>query len=507
MADIADIEKLEIEEVLKTPNEKPTKVQKPERTFVTANFDDLCDLVKDSGSVKFLTMDKKVLSEVEIEGKKYLPPYVADLDYLLPELDEVIIEAKKHDDRDDRDDGQASPLGCPYCLELYKELREYHEAISELPHPLYYDLLTLFDFHSYLIEKFIFSPILYFFADRERGKTRTAKGLIYVARRGIMTETLREANLIRWGRDHKATLLFDLKNFAKKLEASQAEDLVYGRVERGVTASRVLFPEKGAFRDTVRFEVFGATIVTSNRMIDDIGISRTITLDMKPSDRIFTNEPTPENALELKTKLTGMRLAHLKQEFDQSPKEETGRLEDMLIGYLRMIKTLYPTKEKTFRSLKEVIRGQKKETALDSFEAQILQIIINQEAQVESGSVVLVYDLIASTYNEGKRENLHLDGRALSRITKAMGFTSKRNTDRTKRGIFYDTKLVSKLKQIYGLEDEEAAIDPDPPQTSVSSLLSEVEAKKELVEDKNLKEFFEEGPEQVDFEEIIKEKL
>lgn len=454
---------------------KTAKTQKPDRTFITADFVGLCDLVKSEGSVKFLTLEKKVLNEIEIEGKKYLPPSIADLDYLLPEAEEVISEAKNHDNRDDKDDKQ----GCPYCLELYKELKDYHEAISDLPHPLYYDLLTLWDFHSYLIEKFVFSPILYFFADRERGKTRTAKGLIYLARRGIMTETLREANLIRWGRDHKASLLFDLKNFAKKLEASQAEDLVYGRAERGVVAARVLFPEKGAFRDTIRFEVFGATIVTSNRMIDDIGISRTITLDMKPSDRIFVNEPTPGNALELKTKLTGMRLAHLQQEFDQSPKEETGRLEDMLIGYLRMIRTLFPSKEKAFRSLKEIIKGQKKETAMDSFEAQILQIIISQEVQVEPGSVVLPYDTIASIYNEGKRENLHLDGRALSRITKGMGFTAKRNSDRTKRGIFYDTKLIGKLKLIYGIEDEETTINPDPRQSSVSSVSSGLKHKEE----------------------------
>lgn len=440
---------------------------KPERTYISANYDGLCDLVKAGEKVKYLGLDGKLSEWVEVNGQKFLPPSVGDLDYLLPEASEVVLEAKKHDVTDDTDNQQ----GCPYCLELYHELRDYHEAISELPDALYYDLLVLFDYHNYLIEKFDFSPIIYFFADRERGKTRTSKGLVYLARRGVMTETLREANLIRWGRDHKATILFDLKNFAKKLEASQAEDLVYGRAEKGVVASRVLFPEKGAFRDTVRFEVFGATIVTSNRMIDDIGASRTITIDMKPSDRIFVSEPTPENALPLKTKLTGMRLAHLKQSFSQTPKEETGRLEDMLIGYLRMVKTLFPSKENLFRRLKSLIKDGKRETAMESFEAQILQIIITLEAAVEEGSVTLSYDLIASMYNEGKRENLHLDGRSLSRITKSMGFSAKRNSDGSKRGIFYDTKLIAKLKLIYGLDDEES--NPHPPTTSVSSDKSE----------------------------------
>lgn len=461
-----------LSEIDKRQEEERNKFGKKSKDVVTANFENLCDLVLDENKVKFLTMEGELLEAKEIDGVKNIPPTLADLDFLLPDGNEVIVEARNHkvpDATDDTDDWQ----GCPYCLKLFEELKKYHEEISELPKASYYDLLALWDFHSHLIEKFNFSPIIYFFADKERGKTRTAKGLIYVSRRGVMTETLREANLIRWGRDHKSTLLFDLKNFAKKLESSQTEDLVYGRVERGVSASRVLFPEKGAFRDTVRFEVFGATVVTSNRMIDDIGASRTITIDMKPSIRVFGSEPTREESLPLKTKLTGMRLAHLNQNFYQSPKTETGRLEDMLIGYLRMIKTLFPSLEEKYKTIKLTVKGENRERSGDSFEAQILQIILNSESLVEAGSVVLPYEEISNKYNLGKRENLHLDGRALSRITKGMGFDSKRNSDGTKRGIPYNTELINRLKIIYGLDDIEVTAGIHPPASSASSEPSE----------------------------------
>jgi len=460
--------------------------KKKDRKNITAGFDGLCDLVMDEGKVRFLMNDGKLLDQVNKDDKVFHPPFQEDLDYILPEKENVLEEAKLHQfaskvqknamiqfvsknpDSSDASDCVSDPTqGCPYCYKLYEELINYHKSISELPDSIYYDLLSLFDFHNYLIEKFDFSPILYFFADKERGKTRTAKGLIYIARRGVMTETLREANLIRWSRDHKATLLFDVKNFARKLDQAQAEDLVYGRAERGVVAARVLFPEKGAFKDTIRFEVFGPTIVTSNKMVDDIGLSRMILIEMKPSENIFTFEPTKQNGKSLREKLTGMRLAHMNNDFVKCQKEETGRIEDMLIGYKGMIQTLFPALLDKYDQIKKIAKTQKAENALDSFESQIMQIVVTQGMVVESGSLTLTFDHICSLYNEGKPEKWHLSPQSLGKTLRGMGFTVKRNSAGDKRGIFYDMVLVEKLKKLYGLEDLEVGV--GSPNASVAS--------------------------------------
>lgn len=439
---------------------KEYKVDKKsdDKVYITAYFDELCDLVLDNGKVRFLNNKGEMIDTFIKDDKTFRPPFQEDLDYLLPHFDGVIEEYSKHQCDTVTSDGSDSvqpSTPCKACKELYEELVNYHKSISELPSDYHYDLLALFDFHTYLIDKFDFSPILYFFADKERGKTRTAKGLIYVVRRGVMTETLREANLIRWSRDVRATLLFDVKNFARKLETSQAEDLVYGRAERGVVASRVLFPEKGAFKDTIRFEVFGPTIVTSNKMIDDIGLSRTILIEMKPSEKIFTFEPTKENGRKLREKLTGMRLAHMNQEFVKCEKEETGRIEDMLIGYKGMILTLLPDLLSNYYFIKKLAKQQKLESALDSFEAQLLLIITNNPLQVERGSLCMTYDFICSVFNEGKPERYHLTPQSLTKTLKGMGFESKRNSAGNKRGIWCDISLIEKLKKIYGLEDIE----------------------------------------------------
>jgi hypothetical protein len=465
----------DFEKTIKEIDDSPEKIveeikeldKKKDRKNITAGFDGLCDLVMDEGKVRFLMTNGKIEDTVKIDDKIYCPPFQQDLDYILPEKSVVIEESGKHRFDTVSSDASDDERGCPYCLKLYNELVEYHKKISELPFDIYYDLLSLFDFHNYLIEKFDFSPIIYFFADKERGKTRTAKGIIYIARRGVMTETLREANLIRWSRDHKATLLFDVKNFAKKLELSQAEDLVYGRAERGVVAARVLFPEKGAFKDTIRFEVFGPTIVTSNRMIDDVGLSRMILIEMKPSEKIFTFEPTKENGKSLREKLTGMRLAHMNDNFIKCQKEETGRIEDMLIGYKGMVLTLLPSLSDKYYQIKKIAKSQKLENALDSFESQIMQIVVAQKMAVEDGTLVLTFDHICSLYNEGKPERWHLSPQSLGKTLRGMGFSVKRNSSGDKRGIFYDTVLVEKLKKIYGLEDLEEGV--GSPNTSEAS--------------------------------------
>src|SRR3990167_4028013 len=381
--------------------------KKEEKPVYCASFPNLIDLVLNDEEVKFLLDTGELREIIEYDNKIFKPPNQSDLDYLLPYYQKVNDEANKHQHPDITDDTDSKlHRGCKDCLKLYDDLIEYHKQFSDLPNPLYYDLLVLWDFHTYLIENFIFSPIIYFFASKERGKTRTAKGMINVARHGIMTETLREANLIRWSRDQKATLLFDVKDFPKKVERSQSEDLIYGRVEKGVIASRVLFPEKGAFRDTVRFEIFGPTVVTSNRMIDDIGESRAIIIEMRPTKEIYDIEPEAVLGLPYRERLTAMRLSHIYKPIIKYRRAETGRLEDLLMGFYSMVRTLFPDKEKSLTILKNMIKNQKKESASDSFEARIVQKIIDCETRVEIGTLVLTYEELCSEYNEGKKENL-----------------------------------------------------------------------------------------------------
>lgn len=441
------------------------KKKKEEKPKYIGNFDNLVELVEDDGKTKFLTFDGELLSEITIDDQTYYPP--EKVDWLLPRASKVLELVANHSDSTDRSD--SAPGVCPYCDKLLMRVVEYFRSFSQTPTGFHYLYLALMAFHSNLIEHFNYSPILFLVATKGRGKTPTLKALAYISRRGLFTETFREANLIRWSSDYDASLFFDVRDFPKKVERSASEDLIYGRAERGVVSSRVLFPEKGAFRDMVSFSTFGVTAATSNVMVDAITEARCIVFNMPYSKVIYNVDPTREGGLELKEELTAFRMTHSKTRLKHISKERAGKLENYLKGYQQMVKTFFPNYEKAFLKFKEIVSQDKKEDAENTMEGKILSIIIKLSQMVEKGTSCLLTDLITNVINEGRAERFELSQEVIGKILKGMGFKMKKNSAGTKRGIFYDPDLVESLKEQYGLED----LGDTPGATSVASEPSE----------------------------------
>lgn len=429
-----------------------------DKTVLALDVGGVIDVLDAGNKLVYLTEKGEVVEGVTINGVVHKPPPKEGVPYLLPDKDKVLEYIKK--DVSDRSDG-----------ELYRCLRDYHAQISELPHDLYYDLLVLWDIHTYLLGKLHFSPILYFYAVKERGKSRTGKGCIYVSRRGVFTETIREADIIRWGNDHKAVLGFDVKDYPKKIQRANCDDLLLARFEKGSIASRTLWPEKGAFKDTKTFKIFGPTIVMTNRPVDDILESRCISVDMKPSFTNFKNPVLPEDSLDLKARLTAFRFKHYDTKLSDIEKPAVGRLGEILGPLNNIVHTLFPDRVENFNKLTKIIIEQKKEEATDTFEAQVVEAVIAAEPQVMDGFISV--DTITSLFNEGKNEKFQIRNSTIGRILKGLGFTSRRTTG-GKRGIFYDPEMVKKVSYQYGL------IDIDVSETvSLPSLLTDSEAKQQ----------------------------
>ena len=392
------------------------------------------DVLDAGDKLVYLTTEGEIKEKVVLNGVTYSPPPKDTIPYLLPDKNEVL---RLIDDDSDSSDA-----------DLYIRLRKYHQEISDLPNELYYDLLVLWDFHTYLLDKVHYSPILYLYAVKERGKSRTGKGCIYVARRGIFAETVREPDLIRWGNDHRAAIGFDAKDFPKKIQRANCDDLILARFEKGATASRTLFPERGAFRDTKTFKLFGPTIVMTNRPVDDILESRSISIDMKPSVRKFNHPVLPEDALDLKARLTAFRFKHQETVFPESEKPADGRLGDILNPLSDIVTVCFPNKLDFFYKLVEIIANQKKEAATDTFEAQVVEAVMKAEDTVEDGFVSV--ELIANLFNEGKSESFAVKTETIGRILRGLGFAGRRTTG-GKRGIYYDPDMVKTVAYQYGL--------------------------------------------------------
>ena len=146
----------------------------------------------------------------------------------------------------------------------------YHKSISELPSENYYHLLTLWDFHTYLFDFFRYSPYIWFFATWERGKTRTGEGCIYVAWRGLVIQCLREATLLRYAQDSKATLFFDVMDIWEKAERNGSEDILLKRFEKSATVSRIQYPERGPHKDIKHYEIYGPSIIATNEPVGEL---------------------------------------------------------------------------------------------------------------------------------------------------------------------------------------------------------------------------------------------
>lgn len=457
----AEIEQLEREKLSEELGIKETRVldnmpRKPklkkadgqeEKKNYALDLPGVIEVLDTGDKLVYFTEDHEIVETITFQGKIYSPPPKELCPYLLADTRKVAEYLELHNQTDCREDAK-----------LYEELLEYHKSISDLPDQDYYDLLILWDFHTYLIEKIHFSPIIYLYAVKERGKSRTGKGCIYISRRGVWTETVREADIIRWGNDHKAALGFDVKDAPKKFERANCDDLILARFEKGSTSSRTLWPEKGAFQDTKTFNLFGPTIIATNRAVDDILESRSISVDMKPTSRIFDKPVVPEDALEYKCKLAAWRIAHFKKELVDVKKPAVGRLGDIVSPLYSILLTFFPEKEKAFLRLLRKIELQKKDEATDSIEARFIETVAGMEMQVNGGFLAIA--VVASKFNEGRNERLSLSGDTIGKILKGLGFVKRRNAGA--RGIYYDPELIAKLKLQYGLDDTSDTHDSDP---------------------------------------------
>lgn len=407
---------------------------KKKRDQLALDLEGIVDVLDAGDKLVYLSDAGKTIEEATIDGVIYRPPVKKELPYLFPQKDSVLKLINDSSDGSDSD--------------LYARLFAYHKEISDLPDESFYDLLVWWDIHTYFLDRLHFSPILYLYAVKERGKSRTGKGCLYVARRGVFTETVREPDIIRWGNDHRAALGFDVKDFPKKIQRANCDDLLLARFEKGSVSSRTLWPEKGAFRDTKTFRLFGATIVMTNRPVDDILESRCISINMKPTTRQFNTPVLPENALELKALLTAFRFKHRNTKLVEMDKPTAGRLGDILSPLQSVVYTFFPDKNERFQEMVRKIVAQKQDEATDTFEAQVVSAIIAAKSSISDG--FLSVDSVASIFNEGKSEQFKVRNETLGRIIRGLGFSPHRITG-GKRGYFFDEALLEQLTAQYGL--------------------------------------------------------
>lgn len=237
----------------------------------------------------------------------------------------------------------------------------------------------------------------------------------------------------------------------KKAVQTRCEDLLLGRFEKGQKASRVLFPEKGAFRDMKHYEIYGPTIIVSNEQLHRILDTRCLPITMPNLPGSYEN-PQPEAAQELKARLTAWRGRHLQAELPAMEPLDgiSGRLWDIAKS-LFLVNSLLDVESDTLKNAIVSIAGERSELNQDSIEGRLVAII--REITAEEGlerftDISIKTSNILKKLNEERSADKQITPQWLGRKLKSMSIRHRTINGRSE--IVLTTSEYNTLLDQYG---------------------------------------------------------
>ncbi len=328
-----------------------------------ALFPALVDLVDDEGKAAFLIKDTcgdlRVESTIDLDGVQYMPPPKEHLPFLLPRAEQCLT----HYQPDDQS--------------LFDDLLTYFKRFSFLPADQW-QIIGLYTLASYLQDHadLHYQAMLLFYAVPERGKSRTGKAITNVSYRGVHLVDMRETNIFRYSGNLGATIFFDIMDLWKKAERNGSEDVMLLRYEKGAKVSRVLYPEKGAFQDTVHYSISGPTIMASNAEVHKILGSRCLTFSMPNVPGNYEN-PTPDLGLELKERLVAWRGRMMGTTLPEIVPLDgiAGRLWDITKPLFQLCQIVCPERYGALVETIQNISGDRTQEKKESFDGILIEVI------------------------------------------------------------------------------------------------------------------------------------
>ncbi|MEI6610692.1 MAG: hypothetical protein WCO53_13225 [Deltaproteobacteria bacterium] len=382
---------------------------------LSAYFPGLVDIcINDDGQLVYaIVKDGQLVFEPEYitEKETFSIPEKKHFQFTIPRAAEVL----RYFDQEDHS--------------LYDDLLTYLKRFSALDDEQW-AIVAHYVFLTYLHDHpgIDYCPCILFNAVPERGKSRTGKSIIYVAFRGIHLIELREASIFRYCQNLHGTLFFDLMDISKKATRGNCEDILLGRYEKGAKCNRVLYPDQGAFNDTVYFDIYGPTIIASNEQLNKILETRCLPINMPNSPGNYEN-PRPELGLEYKERLTAWRARNLFATFPNMKPIEgiSGRIWD-LAKPLFIINSFLPVNHQILENSILAIAGERNESRKETTEGRLVAIIkeITDEAGFE---VLLEWSIktndIRTKFNQDRPEDLQVSPQWIGRRLKSMSLRKR----------------------------------------------------------------------------------
>lgn len=436
----------------------------PPKTAISARLAGLVDIVRsdDDGRPVYLFVEESGLITADYhdeDGIRYVPPELKHLPYELPREGKVL--AAYFDDTDSS---------------LYADLLDWHKRASQL-RDIHYHLLILFDFHTYRADDADYSPMVTFSSSEpERGKSRAGKAVAFVSYRGLVTETLQEANLFRWSDSLGCTLFIDVRDVWSKAQKRGSDDILLGRFDRhGPLVSRVLDPQAGPFEGVRYFSVYGPTIIAVNEGLREPFTSRCVLIVPPEVSGKYPNI-YPKDGLPFRERLVAWRARTMGTPLPTIPKPVAGRLGDILQPLGQIAHLLGADVVAEYETLAEFLAAERRSERSESSQARLVAAVVNaiSEPQVADRFSVAA---VARHWNQGLPEDKQSANSTIGNRLSGLGFQRAGRLGQ-EQARWRDDSLLSGLCRKYGVPE---VVDiADSPDTSDRDGLNQAQKARQM---------------------------
>jgi len=307
---------------------------------------------------------------------------------------------------------------------LATEIDTFIKSYLEMPLDSDYLILSMWIFHTYLIENFNTTPILYFYGVKETGKSRAGEVLNELAFRAQRLTSLTEATLFRSVELFKPTLIIDEIKLLGKGGNQGLADLMKTTYKRGLKVSRINLNKYG--EDQIEyFDTFSPLVICTTETIPDIIESRCILFIMqKNSNPQIERMIDKKWANDLRERLTVFRANYINKDLPEAQHIARGRLNEIMFPLYQSLLLFGPERKDEFiDTVKRIQKNKENEDGM-SLEAEIVKAI-NDEYQ-ENQERQFLTQAISKRINELRSENESISDRAVSNRIKRLGFNKLR---------------------------------------------------------------------------------
>ena len=344
--------------------------------------------------------------------------------------------------------------------DLLAEVMDYIAQRLEMPEEADYLTLALWTFHTYLIERFNTTPIIYACGVKETGKARLGEILRELAFRGQVLTTPTEASIFRESEYLKPCLIIDEIKLAGFDANKEVACLVNNRYKRGVKVCRVSLDKQGEDQLTY-YDVFGCTAITTTESIRPALRSRCIVFTMQRNLRAEVERPLDyKRGQVLRNKLTVFRAEFIGKELPAYEQIARGRLNEILLPLYQVLMSVKPAWKPKFREIVKTLRGQRKTEESLSLEYDILQVIVDELGGKIGDLCILTQDIGKAINKEIGEKAKPVSDRSIGFRCKRLGFENWRGQG-GKRGFRIKRELLKSLVERYEIELKEKSVNTE----------------------------------------------